>query len=170
MIRVVSTFFSDVFQQSEPNLDRFRGNFVLKCIVLEVLCNSVDVKSLDFSEVVEFGTMLLYAETLMLSSLMKTCQNTQRNASSEYIHQMADRARAVVLEMDRQALFPEEECPNLSTNTIRLSISCMVCKSTTGIACLLLYCTLIARCCLVTADMLCWNQLLLIRFPFGMFF
>ncbi|KAL5112260.1 hypothetical protein TcWFU_006088 [Taenia crassiceps] len=106
---VISTFLSDVFERNEPNLDRFK----------------VDIKSLDFSEVVEFIAMLLYAETIVLSGLMKTCQNTQRNDSSEYIHQVSDRARAVVLQMDSQASFLAEKCPDLSTNTIRLSIGCM---------------------------------------------
>ncbi|KAL5962053.1 hypothetical protein TSMEX_010366 [Taenia solium] len=97
MNRVVSTFLSDVFERSEPNLDEFK----------------VDVKSLDFSEIVEFGIMVLYVETLMLSSLMRTCQSAQRNASSEYIHQIADKARAIVLQMDNQVSFLAAKCLDL---------------------------------------------------------
>ncbi|KAH9285637.1 hypothetical protein ECG_01522 [Echinococcus granulosus] len=122
---VVSTFLLDIFEQSEPNLEKFKGNLPYKCMVFEVLCNSVDVKSLDFSEIVEFGTMLLYTETLMLSSLIKIYQKKKQDASSESIHQISDRARAVLLQMDSQASFLSKKCPDLSTNTIRLGISCM---------------------------------------------
>ncbi|VDM22259.1 unnamed protein product [Hydatigera taeniaeformis] len=106
---VISTFLSDVFEQEEPNLEKFR----------------VDVKVLHFWEMIEFGAVLLYVETLMLSSLMKTYQDAKRNASPECITQTLDRARAVLLQMDSQASFLAKSCSGPSTNTIRLSINCM---------------------------------------------